>query len=78
MSDLDTLISDILCHVTDDGELRLSKLELHDLITRLIEINAQTEALSQQIAKLREIIGKPLVSLIDDFEMIKLHKVQGE
>lgn len=78
MSDLDTLISDILCHVTDDGGAKLSKLELHDLISRLIEINAQTAALAQQIAKLREIIGKPLVSLIDDFEMIKLHKAQGE
>lgn len=72
---LDELISDILCHVDDNGELKLSKTELHDLMTRLIAINDSTTVLSEQIKKLRDIIGKPLVSLIDDFELIKINKL---
>jgi len=69
---LTELQSDLLCHITDDGGLLLNKDETHDLFMRLADIRETQE-------RLRDIVSKPLVSLIDDFQMIQLlRKADGE
>lgn len=71
MSSIKELQSDLLCHLTEDGGIRLNKLEALDLFRRLADIRETEE-------NLRTIISKPLVSLVDDFEIMALRKAEGE
>lgn len=79
MSSIKELQSDLRCHLTEDGGMQLNDLEVLDLFRRLADIQEANELLQKDISRLRNTIGKPLISLIENFgPVVEYQRAEGE